>query len=256
MPSLACLSCLALAALASAGTLDRQGLVPRLRAADEVLDGDSAAGRQKIVCYDGPNQTGQSIVIDDYMPYIEGNMGNRIESCCFNGIWILYGEENYNRDDLTAHNFWAYGQDYNYCTNMPNGFKNEASSVRYSGHPSNMTKASINLYHSEYFMGDEEFAYENSPVLNYDNRAQSVIVTGDEWWTIYSGSNYQGYKACLAPGINGGPAFYLNKASLHSLGNDISSLAKGCWAEKRLEPDWPVVAARGLSAAAGFSQFH
>merc|ERR1712154_606160 len=61
---------------------------------------------------------------------------------------------------------------------MPTNFKNEASSLRYVGHPSDMYKDSINMYFNEYFMGDEEFAYQNSPVLNYDNRAQSIIVPG------------------------------------------------------------------------------
>merc|ERR1712227_765409 len=96
-------------------------------------------------------------------------MDNKIESCVFNGIWILYGEEVYNSGNPLAHNFW-----------------NEASSLRYSGHPQDMYKDSINMYFNEYFMGDEEFAYQNSPVLNYDNRAQSIIVTGDQWWTILS----------------------------------------------------------------------
>merc|ERR1712107_130268 len=126
----------------------------------------------------------------------------------------------------------------------------------YSGHPQDMYKDSINMYFNEYFMGDEEFAYQNSPVLNYDNRAQSIIVTGDQWWMIYESANYGGYKACLAPGQDNMPAFYSTMGSLHSLANDISSVAIGCYAKDKFYPDALNVTSRSAHGASGFFGGH
>jgi hypothetical protein len=241
------LSCLALPALA--GTLDS---VSRLRAATEVENKGTAIAQQ-LQCYDYSGCSGDSVIANDYMPYISyHNMDNRIESCYFQGIWILYGEEVYNRDNLGAHNTWGFSTNGQVkCMDMPANFKNDASSLRYSGHPADMYQNSINMYFSEYFMGDEEFAYSDSPVLNYDNSAQSIIVTGYEPWTIYQHANYQGYKACLYPGQAGSPAFYWTRDTLQSLANDISSVAKGCFAKERFYPN-----DHGNSTAAGFSYFH
>ena len=240
-------------ALAAAASIDlKQALVPRLRAASQLED---EAFQQRLQCWDRTSQNGDSVIATDYMPYISyHNMDNKIESCVFNGIWILYGEEVYNSGNPLAHNFWAYGE--NYATDMPSNFMNEASSLRYSGHPQDMYKDSINMYFNEYFMGDEEFAYQNSPVLNYDNRAQSIIVTGDQWWTIYESANYGGYKACLAPGQDTMPAFYSTMGSLHSLANDISSVAIGCYAKDKFYPDALNVTSRSAHGASGFFGGH
>merc|ERR1712154_302738 len=112
----------------------------------------------------------------------------------------------------------------------------------------------LNMYFNEYFMGDEEFAYQDSPLLNYDNRAQSIILTGYQYWTIYQYPNYQGYSACLAPGNNGFPGFYSTQGSLHSLANDVSSIAMGCHSNVRLYPDNHRM--RMANGTNGFSSFH
>ena len=252
MHSLLTLTNLALAAAASFGL--KQALVPRLRAASQVdVAAEDEAFQQRLQCWDRTSQNGDSVIATDYMPYISyHNMDNKIESCVFNGIWILYGEEVYNSGNPLAHNFWAYGE--NYATDMPSNFMNEASSLRYSGHPQDMYKDSINMYFNEYFMGDEEFAYQDSPLLNYDNRAQSIILTGYQYWTIYQYPNYQGYSACLAPGNNGMPGFYSTQGSLHSLANDVSSIAMGCHSNVRLYPDNHRM--RMANGTNGFSSFH
>lgn len=249
---MALLALLALVTMASCASLDLSPSVARQRAALQV-DASDKAFKQRLQCWDRTGQNGDSVIADDYMPYISyHNMDNKIESCCFNGIWLLYGEEVYNSQNVQAHNFWAYGQDY--CTDMPSNFMNDASSLRYTGHPDDMYKDSLNLYFAEYFMGDEEFAYQNSPVLNYDNRAQSIIVTGSQWWTIYEQPNFGGYKACLAPGQDGFPAFYTTAASLHSLANDVSSVAIGCFAEHKIYPDNHSM--RSVNGTSGFFGFH
>merc|ERR1712133_267351 len=215
-------------ALATAASVDlKQVAVPRLRAASGDAN-ENDAFQQRLQCWDRTGQQGDSVIATDYMPYISyHNMDN---------------------------NFWAYGE--NYPTDMPTNFRNEASSLRYVGHPQDMYKDSINMYFNEYFMGDEEFAYQNSPVLNYDNRAQSIIVTGDQWWTIYESANYGGYKACLAPGQDTMPAFYSTMGSLHSLANDISSVAIGCYAKDKFYPDALNVTSRSAHGARGFFGAH
>ena len=133
-------------ALAAAASIDlKQALVPRLRAASQVdVAPEDEAFQQRLQCWDRTSQNGDSVIATDYMPYISyHNMDNKIESCVFNGIWILYGEEVYNSGNPLAHNFWAYGE--NYATDMPSNFMNEASSLRYSGHPQDMYKDSINM---------------------------------------------------------------------------------------------------------------
>jgi len=214
-------------------------------------DGDKTALQQRLVCYERTGQYGESYAYTDYAPYLN-NFDNRIQSCCFDGVWILYGDVQYNGGNTLAHNFWAYGE--NYCTDMPPNFVNQASSLRYTGHPGDMYRDSINMYFNEYFMGDEEFAYQDSPLLNYDNRAQSIILTGYQYWTIYQYPNYQGYSACLAPGNNGMPGFYSTQGSLHSLANDVSSIAMGCHSNVRLYPDNHRM--RMANGTNGFSSFH
>ena len=214
-------------------------------------EGTKSALQQRLVCYERTGQYGESYAYTDYAPYLN-QFDNRIQSCCFDGIWILYGDVQYNGGNTMAHNFWAYGE--NYCTDMPSSFINQASSLRYTGHPSDMYRDSINMYFNEYFMGEEEFAYNNAPQLNYDNRAQSIIVTGRQWWTIYQYPNYQGYSACLAPGNNGFPGFYSTRDTLHSLANDVSSVALGCHSTEMIYPDNHAM--RSANGTYGFSNFH
>ena len=131
-------------ALAATASLDlKQVAVPRLRAASGDTN-DNEAFQQTLQCWDRTSQNGDSVIATDYMPHISyHNMDNKIESCVFNGIWILYGDEVYNGGNPLAHNWWAYGE--NYASDTPENFRNEASSLRYSGHPTDMYKDSINM---------------------------------------------------------------------------------------------------------------
>ena len=68
------------------------------------------ASSQSITCYDYQNQGGDSVRAIDYIPALrQYNMDNRIESCCFTGIWLLYQEENYNTYSTGSANMWAFG---------------------------------------------------------------------------------------------------------------------------------------------------
>ena len=132
---------------------------------------------QRLVCYDRQGYSGDELqaVAPDYWPDL-GAMDDRIESCCFTGIWILYADENYNTASPGSANWFGYGADT--CFNAPEGFRNHASSLRYTGAPDDMYHDTVNIYFNEYFNGDEEYTYHDAPQLNYDNRAQSIVVTG------------------------------------------------------------------------------
>ena len=43
--------------------------------------------KAKLTCYEGPNQQGSSVVLEDYAPVLDNyNFNNRAASCCFNGM--------------------------------------------------------------------------------------------------------------------------------------------------------------------------
>merc|ERR1711953_254466 len=64
-------------------------------------------------------------------------------------------------------------------------FDNQASSLRFTGAPDDWKYDTLNLYFNDYFIGDEEFTYNDMTQLNYDNRAKSIVVTGCSSWTVY-----------------------------------------------------------------------
>merc|ERR1711988_41061 len=126
------------------------------------------ASSQTLTCYDYSGGGGDSVRAIDYIPALRTyNFDNRIGSCCFTGTWILYGEENYNSYNTGAPDDWKYD--------------------------------TLNIYFNDYFIGDEEFAYNDLTQLNYDNRARSIVVTGCSGWTIYQYNNYQGRAMCVFP---------------------------------------------------------
>merc|ERR1711962_1362788 len=50
----------------------------------------SSAIVQSMDCYDYNNQGGDRLHLTDYTPSLRNyNFDNRIESCCFTGIWLL-----------------------------------------------------------------------------------------------------------------------------------------------------------------------
>merc|ERR1712018_593585 len=143
------------------------------------------ASSQTLTCYDYSGGGGDSVRAIDYIPALRNYIfDNRIGSCCFTGTWVLYSEENYNSYNTGASNWWAYGE--NYCLDVPAAFDNQASSLRFTGAPDDWKYDTINLYFNDYFIGDEEFAYNDMTQLNYDNRAKSIVVTGCSAWTCTS----------------------------------------------------------------------
>jgi hypothetical protein len=68
----------------------------------------------------------------------------------------------------------------------------------------------------------------------------SAIVTGCSAWTVYEGSNYQGRCQCLYPSDqqNCYPGFY---KTLEGLSNQISSVRRNCYCNKKILPDNHVI---------------
>ena len=94
----------------------------------------SSAAAPSLRCYDAPNQSGYYITIGSEAvsdlsrsPY---NFDNRIASCTFNGIYFMYDDYNFNKNNFQAP-VYAETWGENYKVNM-NDFAYKASSVRWT----------------------------------------------------------------------------------------------------------------------------
>merc|ERR1719232_1727766 len=202
----------------------------------------SKAEQQSATCYDYFGQQGSSLIIYDYVPDLLqlGGWDNLFSSCCFYGTWVLYDDYQYNGNNPNAQAYSAWGE--NYCTDLQGSpsFDNKASSVRFVGAPDGYKYDTINLYQYDFYMGLEQYAYGDAPTLNYDNLGRSVIVTGCNPWTLYEYNNFQGRCACVYPSdqSNCYPGFYQD---LGNVANQISSVKRGCYCNKKLAPAPPAV---------------
>ena len=188
--------------------------------------------------YNYSNQGGDSVRAIDYIPNLaDYNMDNRITSVCVTGIWLMYADSNYNVNNLKASNYWVYGD--NYCTDVPAGFNDMASSLRYTGAPDEWKADTLNMYLNPYFAGGEEYTYVDLPQVNYDDSAQSIIVTGCSAWTLYSNRNYGGSCMCVYPSDTSKcfPGFYTTPSSLGFLAGQVSSARRGCYCSNKAFPD-------------------
>jgi len=220
----------------STSSFQEKGRPPALSQSRSVLK-DSGQSRltARLTCYDQAGFQGDRFTADEYMSSL-GVMDNRIGSCCFTGIWILYAEQNYNIFQPNSANWYGYGNNACFDAGL---FNNQASSLRYTGAPDDMYHDTVNLYFNEHFNGEEEYSYVDKPQLNFDNRALSLIVTGCGFWTLYSERYYQGYAVCVGPSnqVSCEPGFYSTRTSLAGIAGDISSLQRGCFSKRWLLPD-------------------
>ena len=216
----------------------------------------SSAGDQYLDCYEYTNNGGERLRAIDYIDNLAGyNFNNRISSCCFTGIWLLYADTNYNAGNTGASNWWQFGD--NYCTDVPSGFENQASSLRYTGAPDAWTADTLNLYLNEFFIGGEEYTYADIPQMNYNDQAESIIVTGCSAWTLYSDANYNGNCKCVWPSDTNNcyPGFYSTSNSLGYLSRTVSSARRGCFCGSSAMPDnHPTKSAK--VATSGFHKGH
>merc|ERR1712038_1733802 len=201
-------------------------------------DGKLTSGAdQYIYCYDQPNCYGTRITIGTspvpdlaYSPYY---FDNRIQSCNYNGIYILYDGRNFNQDNLNGAVYAeAWGE--NNCVNM-DGFSNKATSIRLSGAPNGWMYDTINFYEGQLYNGREQYFYGDATSFQYDNFGQSMIITGCSPWTLYEYTNFGGQSACWYPADtqNCYPAFFRDPAKMNGWANQVSSVRHGCFSKTK-----------------------
>jgi len=204
-----------------------------------------------LYCYDKPYCQGvrvrfenDNLIVPDLAqhPYY---FDNRIQSCVFNGMFILYDGIYYNENNLGGGVYAeAYGD--NKCVNLGD-FANRASSIRVAGHHEYGWKGdSINLYQGEFYNGLESFAYEDKAFLQHDNTARSMIITGCSPWTLYEYPNFRGESDCWYPADEEKctPAFFMTADKLKGWDNQISSVRRGCYATNKFYGE-PVAIRKG-----------
>lgn len=192
--------------------------------------------RQSVYLYDGPNLSGNYLYLDGYSPVLyDQGFDNIATSTYLNGIWLFYDQEFYNQNYPNGAAAWAWGEDFPYNLDEAN-FDNLASSVRYSGAPDDYRADVLQIYQYEYFGGDEQYFYDDSPQTNF-NFGQSIVITGCNAWTVYDLENYQGNSACFYPLDSNFcyPGFYqyfLPEVSY--LTDRVRSVRRGCFSKNVL----------------------
>ena len=69
----------------------------------EGTDGES------LVCYDFGGQSGDQLRTSVALPDLRTeNFGDRIESCCVHGLWILYADDQYNNASTTQESWCLF----------------------------------------------------------------------------------------------------------------------------------------------------
>ena len=104
-------------------------------------------------CYKYPNLTvskpgDYSCFIQEVDELRRHGLNDKCASFMFFGVWIIY-EDDWFKSSSTV--WWAYGDHYE--TNVPAGFENKASSLRYIGSLNKDWKSdSLTLYFRSYFV--------------------------------------------------------------------------------------------------------
>jgi len=216
-----------------------------------------------IHCYDYTGQGGDQFRTNDVVAELwKQSFDNKIESCCFDGFWILYGGDSFNNATSIQESWWGFGSSY--CTDVPTQFRNGASSLRYVGLSQDWVGDSLNLYTRENYGGMTRVTTQDEGIINFqpgfDNAAQSAIVTGCTPWTLYEYDYYLGNSICLPAGSGQmtthmgscEPAFYSSNSSFGLLAGQVSSMRKGCWTQVMATPNKMVkTSENGLSGWSG-----
>ncbi|XP_043236686.1 uncharacterized protein LOC122389072 isoform X1 [Amphibalanus amphitrite] len=192
-----------------------------------------SGARQWLDGYSGQHQTGSLITYHDSASSL-GGWNDLMRSACINGFWVFYEHDQFNYESGKV--LWAYG--FNYCFTFREDMDKQVSSVRPVGHLVDAAADSLTLFEGTLFSGSQVFidasTYNVSTAYGY----QSVIVTGPDAWTIYSGDNYTGYSVCLYSGSDSAVSPSGQKITyglfptadyLGVVGSDIRSARKGCY---------------------------
>merc|ERR1719323_1788927 len=238
--------------LSSSLKLDKlsKGTYANYAAENGIVLAKAQADYQYLDCYDRFNQQGTTYRVNDYTPDLSRvGMDNRFSSCCFYGIWNLFDDYEYSERNPQRAVYSGWGEGICFDLQGNPSFDNLASSVRFVGAPDGYKYDTLNLYEYDFYRGYEQYTYGDASSLNYDNLGRSIIVTGCQPWTVYQNTNFNGNCACVYPSDtqNCYPGFY---ESLGNTANQISSVRKGCYCNKKLAPK-PVMTRS--STVGGFS---
>merc|ERR1711962_1259439 len=164
------------------------------------------SGPSYLELYTQKNGEGASITIEEYTHDLSDiGFDNLAKSVCGEGVWLMYNYHSYN--NYHWQQTWTEvfaAADYS-CHDLPVTHHNDMSSVRFAG------------------TGD------------INDQASSLLVTGMSPWTV-SEHSYSGVAICLEPRmINGAYYGAWNVWDIGMPNNVMSSIRKGCYAEKTLK---------------------
>ena len=262
--------------LSSSLKLDKlsKGTYANYAAENGIVLAKAQADYQYLDCYDRFNQQGTTYRVNDYTPDLSRvGMDNRFSSCCFYGIWNLFDDYEYSErnpqvsntkhivssiNDVIIFTFFqravysGWGEGICFDLQGNPSFDNLASSVRFVGAPDGYKYDTLNLYEYDFYRGYEQYTYGDASSLNYDNLGRSIIVTGCQPWTVYQNTNFNGNCACVYPSDtqNCYPGFY---ESLGNTANQISSVRKGCYCNKKMAPQASMTTSRSSTQVGGYS---
>jgi len=151
--------------------------------------------------YDGRAAGGASVHVTGDVPDLSilHNFDNKISSVCMTGLWFFYNDINYNTQKTTN---VLYNHGLDFCLNMPQIMDNRISSLRFGGRTDSLDAPSFSLFAGEEFQGDKFQGLRDYPSLgSLSGRASSLLITGPQAWTFYTGEDYTGSAFCVRPDI-------------------------------------------------------
>ncbi|CAG0902637.1 unnamed protein product [Darwinula stevensoni] len=196
-----------------------------------------AQNEQIAYIYDLPNydESGAFNWMDSYCAdfrdcdHIIGD--DMISSTCVFGVWLFYSEYYYNYQNFGAVE-WGYGDDF--CWNLNNLLNNEVSSLRYAGDTYNWRYDTITLYEFDLFFGFEVYEWADMPeVPGTIATVGSLIVTGQNYWTVYTEPFFNGNHACISVQTGQYVGFAPDLSGVFGI-STVRSFRRGCFSDNKI----------------------
>ncbi|XP_045102037.1 uncharacterized protein LOC123498720 [Portunus trituberculatus] len=178
------------------------------------------------------NYQGVCHEFNEPVPYLSNyNLDNIISSIEVTGVWLFYGQPEYNNYQLSSVH-WAWG--INYKENLYT-INNQISSLRYAGSQTKFNEAGYNLYEGETFTKKDLYWNNNiSDLSQYHQEVKSIIIIGQSSWTFCEQANYSGKCVCLKADKHDSNllkrldvGFYHRLSDLYMY--NVMSVKKGCY---------------------------
>ncbi|CAG0895430.1 unnamed protein product [Darwinula stevensoni] len=152
-----------------------------------------------------------------------------LSRCSLASSWIFYSEYFYNYQN-EGRVEWVYGDGFAHNLNNVN---NLVSSLRFVGDEDNWKMDSITLFEFDLFFGIEYYDWtDNTQVPSGMSTVGSLIITGQNYWTVYTSTNFSGNRACLQvqSGQYVGFAADLDEYGIFT----VRSYRRGCFGDKKI----------------------